>query len=89
MGAKHADARGDGVSDFREEDVRVISPFVGGAFGSSLRPWSHPVVAAMAARAVRRPVKLVVETPADVYVRTDIGLTRCSAWRSARAAMGG
>lgn len=44
-----------------EENVRVISPFVGGAFGSSLRPWSHPVIAAMAARAVRRPVKLVVK----------------------------
>lgn len=43
-----------------EEDVHVISPYVGGAFGSSLRPWSHPVVAAMAARVVRRPVKLVV-----------------------------
>jgi xanthine dehydrogenase YagR molybdenum-binding subunit len=43
-----------------EEDVHVINPFVGGAFGSSVRPWSHPVVAAMAARAVRRPVKLVV-----------------------------
>ncbi|HKR14886.1 MAG TPA: xanthine dehydrogenase family protein molybdopterin-binding subunit [Pyrinomonadaceae bacterium] len=43
-----------------EQNVRVISPFVGGAFGSSLRPWSHPIVAAMAARAVGRPVKLVV-----------------------------
>ena len=41
-------------------DVRVLSPFVGGAFGSALRPWSHVVVAAVAARAVRRPVKLVV-----------------------------
>ncbi|HKV33554.1 MAG TPA: xanthine dehydrogenase family protein molybdopterin-binding subunit [Pyrinomonadaceae bacterium] len=40
-------------------DVHVISPFVGGAFGSALRPWSHPVVAAIAARALRRPVKLV------------------------------
>ena len=48
------------VFGLQEADVRVISPFVGGAFGSSLRPWSHPVVAAMAARAVRRPVKLVV-----------------------------
>jgi xanthine dehydrogenase YagR molybdenum-binding subunit len=43
-----------------QEDVRVICPFIGGAFGSSLRPWSHPVLAAMAARLVRRPVKLVV-----------------------------
>jgi xanthine dehydrogenase YagR molybdenum-binding subunit len=41
-------------------DVHVINPFVGGAFGSSLRPWSHPVVAAIAARAVQRPVKLVL-----------------------------
>jgi xanthine dehydrogenase YagR molybdenum-binding subunit len=43
-----------------EADVHVISPFVGGAFGSSLRPWSHPVVAAIAARVVKRPVKLVL-----------------------------
>ena len=43
-----------------ESDVRVISPYVGGAFGCSLRPWSHPVVAAMAACVVKRPVKLVL-----------------------------
>ena len=49
------------VFGIREEDVHVISPFVGGAFGSSLRPWSHPVIAAIAARTVRRPVKLVVK----------------------------
>jgi xanthine dehydrogenase YagR molybdenum-binding subunit len=42
------------------EDVKVMCPFTGGAFGSSLRVWSHPVVSAMAARVVRRPVKLVV-----------------------------
>src|SRR5262249_51682441 len=43
-----------------EENVRVICPYVGGAFGSGLRPWSHPIVAAMAARVVGRPVKLVL-----------------------------
>src|SRR5262249_47572276 len=43
-----------------EENVRVICPFVGGGFGSGLRPWSHPIVAAMAARVVQRPVKLVL-----------------------------
>jgi xanthine dehydrogenase YagR molybdenum-binding subunit len=43
-----------------EADVRVVCPFIGGGFGSALRPWSHPVLAAMAARAVRRPVKLVL-----------------------------
>ncbi|MGW6795289.1 xanthine dehydrogenase family protein molybdopterin-binding subunit [Streptomyces chartreusis] len=42
------------------ESVRVISPFVGGAFGSGLRCWPHVVVAALAARETRRPVKLVL-----------------------------
>lgn len=49
------------VFGLNEEDVHVICPFVGGGFGSSLRPWSHPIVTAMAARVVRRPVKLVVQ----------------------------
>ncbi|MGW6504371.1 xanthine dehydrogenase family protein molybdopterin-binding subunit [Nonomuraea angiospora] len=40
--------------------VRVISPFVGGAFGSGLRCWPHVVIAAMAAREAARPVKLVL-----------------------------
>ena len=32
------------------ENVRVINPFVGGAFGSALRTWPHVTLAAMAAR---------------------------------------
>jgi xanthine dehydrogenase YagR molybdenum-binding subunit len=40
------------------ENVNVMSPFVGGAFGSSLRPNYYPSLAAMAAREVKRPVKL-------------------------------
>jgi xanthine dehydrogenase YagR molybdenum-binding subunit len=43
-----------------EADVTVISPFVGGAFGSALRPNHHPMLAAMAAREIDRPVKLVL-----------------------------
>jgi xanthine dehydrogenase YagR molybdenum-binding subunit len=42
------------------EDVRVLSPFVGGAFGSALRVWPHVFLAALAARHVHRPVKLVL-----------------------------
>lgn len=42
------------------ESIRVISPFVGGAFGSALRAWPHVTVAALAARESRRPVKLVL-----------------------------
>jgi xanthine dehydrogenase YagR molybdenum-binding subunit len=40
--------------------VRVIAPFVGGAFGSAGRPWPHQLLTAYAARQVRRPVKLVL-----------------------------
>jgi xanthine dehydrogenase YagR molybdenum-binding subunit len=39
-------------------DVRVISPFVGGAFGSAGQTWPHQVLAAFAARVIKRPVKL-------------------------------
>ena len=41
-----------------EDHVRVISPYVGGAFGSALRTWPHVAIAALAARRVRRPVRL-------------------------------
>lgn len=42
----------------RPDRVRVINPFVGGAFGAALRTWPHVTLAAMAARRVRRPVRL-------------------------------
>ncbi|HEV2853726.1 MAG TPA: xanthine dehydrogenase family protein molybdopterin-binding subunit [Thermoanaerobaculia bacterium] len=42
-----------------EENVNVVSPFVGGAFGSSLRPNYYPALTAMAARELKRPVKVV------------------------------
>jgi len=42
------------------DDVRVIAVHVGGGFGSKGTPRPHVVVAAMAAKHVRRPVKLAV-----------------------------
>src|SRR5688500_14393044 len=48
-----------------EANVQVISPYVGGAFGSSLRPNYYPSLTAMAAREIRRPVKIV-------YTRTQM-----------------
>ncbi|RDJ20284.1 xanthine dehydrogenase family protein molybdopterin-binding subunit [Bosea caraganae] len=42
------------------ENVQVICPFIGGAFGTSLRTWSHVTLAAMAARVTQRPVKLAL-----------------------------
>ncbi len=42
------------------ESVRVMSPFVGGAFGSKGSAWPHVFIAVMAARMVRRPVKIAL-----------------------------
>ncbi len=53
-----------------ERGVRVLAPFVGGAFGAGLRVWQHVLLAALAARAVGRPVKLVL-TRAQMF--TSIG----------------
>jgi len=44
-----------------DDNVRVASPFVGGGFGCKGSAWSHVVLAAMCARKVARPVKLVVD----------------------------
>jgi xanthine dehydrogenase YagR molybdenum-binding subunit len=44
-------------------NVRVIDPHVGGGFGCKGSTWSHVVLCALAARAARRPVKLVLERP--------------------------
>ena len=44
----------------RRDQVRVISPHVGGGFGSKGTPRPQAILAALAARAVRRPVKAVL-----------------------------
>jgi xanthine dehydrogenase YagR molybdenum-binding subunit len=44
-------------------NVRVITKFLGGAFGSKGSMWSHTVLAAMAAKAIGRPVQLSVWRP--------------------------
>jgi xanthine dehydrogenase YagR molybdenum-binding subunit len=43
-----------------EHAVRVVSDYVGGAFGCKGSAWSHVVLAALAARSTGRPVKLVL-----------------------------
>jgi len=42
------------------DNVRVVSPFVGGAFGSSLRTWPHVTLAALGSRVAGRPVKVML-----------------------------
>jgi xanthine dehydrogenase YagR molybdenum-binding subunit len=46
-----------------KDNVRVICPYVGGGFGCKGSTWAHVALAAMAARQVARPVKLVLERP--------------------------
>jgi xanthine dehydrogenase YagR molybdenum-binding subunit len=60
FGAKQYLAKMFGIS---EDNVRVISLFVGGAFGCKGQVWSHVVLAAMAAKQAGRPVKLVLDRP--------------------------
>src|SRR5438270_13411849 len=43
-----------------EENVRVITKFVGSGFGSKLWPWTHCPLAVAAARQLGKPVKLVL-----------------------------
>ncbi len=43
-----------------EKNVRVIAEYVGGAFGSALRSWPHVPAACIAAKKLKRPVKLVL-----------------------------
>jgi len=40
-------------------NIRVVSPFVGGAFGASHKPNYYPSLTALAARELKRPVKVV------------------------------
>jgi xanthine dehydrogenase YagR molybdenum-binding subunit len=52
-----------GVFKIDPSKIRVIAPFVGGAFGSKGTAWSHVPLAAMAARVTGKPVKLLVTRP--------------------------
>jgi xanthine dehydrogenase YagR molybdenum-binding subunit len=48
------------------DDVRVMSPYMGGGFGSGLRPQYQVLLAALAARALERSVRVAV-TRAQMY----------------------
>jgi xanthine dehydrogenase YagR molybdenum-binding subunit len=55
-----------GVFNKKADDVRVMSPFVGGAFGAGLRPQYQVVLATLGALALERSVRLVL-TRAQMY----------------------
>ncbi len=43
-----------------QEKVRIVSPYIGGAFGCKAFPWSHGILGIAAAREIKRPLKVVV-----------------------------
>ena len=55
------------VLDMKLDDVRVMSSYMGGGFGSGLRPQFQVVLAALAARALQRSVRVVL-TRQQMYV---------------------
>jgi xanthine dehydrogenase YagR molybdenum-binding subunit len=46
-----------------KENVRVDSPFIGGGFGGKLFPRADALLAALGARAAKRPVKVALQRP--------------------------
>jgi xanthine dehydrogenase YagR molybdenum-binding subunit len=56
-----------GVFGMKPEDLRVMSPFMGGGFGSGLRPQFQVVLAVLAALGLQRSVRVVLTRP-QMYV---------------------
>ena len=46
--------------NLKAEQVRIVSPFIGGGFGSKGGQWANLVLCAVAAKMVNRPVKLAL-----------------------------
>ena len=46
------------IFGYRDTELRVVSPFVGGAFGSGLRPQYHVFLAVLAARELKHSVRV-------------------------------
>ena len=58
VGAVHGSLAG--TFGLKPENVRVITPHIGGGFGSKGGAWGNVIIAAMAARVVNRPVELAL-----------------------------
>ena len=55
-----------GVFNMQPDEVRVMSPYMGGGFGAGLRPQYQVVLAVLGARALKRPVRVML-TRAQMY----------------------
>ena len=68
-------------SRIKPDDVRVMSPFMGGGFGSGLRPQYQVALAVLAARALRALGAAGSDPAADVWARLSPGHDRASCAR--------
>jgi xanthine dehydrogenase YagR molybdenum-binding subunit len=60
QGAQNVQAYLAGVFGFSKKKVRVLNPYVGGAFGSGLRPQYQVYLATLAAKMLERSVRVVL-----------------------------
>ena len=67
----------------KPENVRVITPHVGGGFGSKGGAWGHVLIAAIAAKMTKRPVKLALTRQ---MMFTSVGLRQKNSQRIRLAA---
>ena len=44
----------------KQENIRIITQFIGGAFGSAFNTWPHSMAALMAGKKVGKPLKLMI-----------------------------
>jgi xanthine dehydrogenase YagR molybdenum-binding subunit len=56
--------------NIRKEDVRIITRYIGGGFGSKLPYYFEATLAAMAARMLKRPVKAAMTRPQLFHMTT-------------------
>ncbi|WP_375464759.1 molybdopterin cofactor-binding domain-containing protein [uncultured Methylobacterium sp.] len=52
------------------ENVRLVSHYIGGGFGAKLQPTPEAVLAALASRTIRRPVKVALTRQQEFHVAT-------------------
>ena len=51
----------------QQDKVRLISPFIGGGFGSKGFMWANSILAPMAAKLVNRPVRIALERTEQMF----------------------
>lgn len=55
------------ILGLQKENVRLISPFIGGGFGSKGFMWANSLLAPMAAKLVNRPVKIALQRTEQMF----------------------